>query len=84
MIDKKPNSPMNDEIEVRYEIIIKGQLDKHWSDWLGDLEISYDDQGNTLLSGSIVDQAALHGILGQIRDLGLTLISLTSQNVVEN
>lgn len=74
---------MNDKTKISYEINIKGHLDKHWSDWLGDLAVSYDDQGNTILSGRIVDQAALHGILAQIRDLGLTLISLTSQNIVE-
>ncbi len=63
-----------------YEIKIKGLLDQEWSEWLGDLQIAYDDAGNTLLSGSIADQAALHGILGQIRDLGLTLISIIPQN----
>ena len=72
-------SPMNDETEIKYEIKIKGHLDKYWSEWLGDLEFIYDCQGNTLLNGRIADQAALHGILAQIRDLGLTLISLTSQ-----
>lgn len=66
---------------ANYEIKIKGHLDQQWSEWLGDLKITYDDEGNTLLSGHIVDQAALHGVLGQIRDLGMTLISLSSQNI---
>jgi hypothetical protein len=81
--EKKTLSPMNENAEVKYTIKIKGRLDKHWSEWLGNLEISHDNQGNSLLSGNIVDQAALHGILEQIRDLGLTLISLTSQSIVE-
>ena len=84
MLDRKTVSPMNDDTSVKYEIKIKGHLDKHWSEWLGDLEIIYDNQGNTLLSGGIVDQAALHGILAQIRDLGLTLISLSPQNIIED
>jgi len=67
-----------------YEIKIKGHLDKQWSEWLGNLKIAYDDAGNTLLSGHIPDQAALHGILTQIRDLGMTLISLSTQNVEED
>ncbi len=60
-----------------YEITVKGHLDEHWAEWLGDLKFTQDDQGNTLLAGVIPDQAALHGILTQIRDLGLVLISLT-------
>ena len=61
----------------RYEIMVKGHLDEHWSDWLGGLSITRDAQGNSHLVGFVPDQAALHGILAQIRDLGLTLISLT-------
>lgn len=67
-----------------YEIKIKGYLDQQWSEWLGDLKIAYDNEGNTLLSGHVADQAALHGILAQIRDLGLTLISLSPQNIIED
>jgi hypothetical protein len=59
-----------------FEIKVGGHLDAHWSDRLGGLTIHHDSRGNTLLTGIITDQAALHGILVQIRDLGLTLISL--------
>ena len=59
-----------------YEIEVAGQLDTQWSEWLGGLAISHDGAGNTLLTGTIPDQSALHGILGQIRDLGLRLIAL--------
>jgi hypothetical protein len=62
--------------EGSYEIKVGGHLDEHWSEWLGDLAINHDDQGNTLLTGIIPDQAALHGILAQIRDLGIMLVSL--------
>jgi len=64
------------DIDERCEIRIKGHLDEHWSDYLGNLEILHDCQGNTKLCGIVKDQAALHGILAQIRDLGLSLISV--------
>ena len=57
-----------------YEIKVLGYLDQHWSDLLGNLAITHNDQGCTLLTGTDADQAALHGILSQFRDLGLTLI----------
>ena len=81
MAEKKSPTPvMNDnDALVLYEIKIKGYLDEHWSDWLGGLEICQDKHGNSLLTGIVPDQAALHGILNQIRDLGLTLISIKSK-----
>ncbi len=60
-----------------YKIKIKGHLDSHWSDWFEDLRVSYDRKDNTILTGTIPDQAALHGLLAKIRDLGLTLLSVT-------
>ena len=62
---------------VVYEIKVKGHLEEHWSDWLGGLSIGQDSEGNSVLCGPVPDQAALHGILAQIRDLGLILISIT-------
>lgn len=59
-----------------YEIKIKGQLDKHWSEWFDGLAMTYDNQGYTILSGSVADQAALHGLINKIRDLNLSLISV--------
>jgi hypothetical protein len=59
-----------------YEIRIKSHLSPSWSEWLGDLTINHQENGETLLTGKIVDQAALHGILNRIRDLGLALISV--------
>ena len=79
MMDKKSPASLPEDIGVHYEIRVKGQLEEYWSDWLGGLEISHDENGNSLLTGVIPDQAALHGILNQIRDLGLTLISVSPQ-----
>ena len=59
-----------------YRITIKGHLDHEWSDWFDGLEITIGDNGETILSGPLVDQAALHGVLIKIRDLGLPLLSL--------
>ena len=62
---------------ARYQIVIQGHLDSEWSDWFEGLTITQDDNGETSLSGPIVDQSALHGVLIKIRDLGLPLLSLT-------
>ena len=59
-----------------YRITIKGHLDSEWSDWFEGLTITHMDNGETVLTGPIVDQAALHGVLMKIRDLGLPLLSL--------
>jgi hypothetical protein len=59
-----------------YEIRLKGQLDRDWTDWFGGLAVTLDDSGDTLLSGPIVDQAALHGLLRKVRDLGMPLLSI--------
>jgi len=60
---------------TRYRIRIQGVLDQSWSDWFGGFTISYPDH-ETLLEGTVTDQAALHGILAKINDLGLALISV--------
>jgi hypothetical protein len=62
-----------------YQIKVEGHLDECWSEWLGGLEITRDGRGNTLLRGVIPDQAALHGVLTRMFDLGLTLVSLSPQ-----
>ena len=67
-----------------YEIKLKGQLEVHWADWLGGMTISHDRDGYTRLTGVIQDQAALHGILAQIRDLGLDLVSLSTKEKIGN
>jgi hypothetical protein len=59
-----------------YEIRLKGHLDDRWADWFEGLTIARVDNDDTLLTGPVVDQAALHGLLKKVRDLGMTLISV--------
>jgi hypothetical protein len=61
----------------KYQIVIKGHLDPDWVNWFGEMVLHYDEQDNTVLTGTIPDQPALHGILDRIRDLNLILISAT-------
>jgi hypothetical protein len=61
-----------------YQIKIKGHLDNHWSDWLDNLTISNEANGEAVLHGPLADQAALHGVLIKIRDLGLPLLAITT------
>jgi len=57
-----------------YQIRVKGHLDSTWSDWFDGLTITLQDKGETLLSGPVADQAALHGLLKKVRDMGLDLL----------
>ena len=60
---------------IVYQIRIKGHLGPGWTDWFGGLAITLEENGDTLLTGTVEDQAALHGLLRKVRDLGMTLIS---------
>ena len=62
-----------------YKIRVKGHLDRRWSDWFDGLEIINLQSGETILSGDIVDQAALHGVLAKVRDLNLALVAVSSE-----
>ena len=64
-----------------YRFRVRGHLNDRWSDWLGGLAIHLQEDGTTLLAGPVVDQAALHGVIIRIRDLGLPLLSV--RRVVE-
>jgi hypothetical protein len=66
------------EQPVVYQIRIKGQLGPQWTDWFEGLIITQEEDGNTLLTGPVIDQAALHGILKRVRDLGMPLLSVNS------
>ena len=67
----------NTEPTVRYEIVVEGVLDDHWSAWFNGLNVSGDpDVGITTIAGPLPDQAALHGLLAKIRDLGLPLLEM--------
>ena len=59
-----------------YQIRIKGHLGADWTDWFDGLTITLQDNGETLLTGSVVDQTALHGLLRKVRDLGMPLLSV--------
>jgi hypothetical protein len=60
-----------------YEIRLKGHLDDRWTAWFEGLTLTREDNGETLLTGPVVDQAALHGLLRKVRDLGIPLLSVT-------
>jgi hypothetical protein len=60
-----------------YEIHLRGQLDQRWASWFEGMTVSTDADGTTLIRGPVADQAALHGLLARLRDLGLPLLSVT-------
>jgi hypothetical protein len=63
-----------------YQIRIKGHLGPQWKDWFGGLTITLHENGDTLITGQLVDQAALHGLLKKVRDLGIPLVSVNRIN----
>jgi hypothetical protein len=70
------NSEMNPGQPMVYQIRIKGHLGREWTDWFGGLAITALDNGETLLTGSVVDQAALYGLLKKVRDVAMPLLSV--------
>src|SRR5436305_14921584 len=78
--DRVMSNEINSEIDpgqpTVYQIRIKGQLGRQWTDWFEGLTLTALDNGETLLTGSVVDQAALHGLLRKVRDLGMPLLSV--------
>jgi hypothetical protein len=61
----------------QYEVRLKGHLDPRWSAWFDGLILTEDSDGTTVIHGSVIDQAALHGLLQKVRDIGLPLVSVT-------
>lgn len=71
-------SPRDDRSEDgRYEIRLRGHLETRWAAWFDGMTLSHERDGSTVLSGPVVDQAALHGLLQKVRDIGLPLVSVT-------
>ena len=66
----------NSDQPVIYQIRIKGHLGHQWTDWFEGLTITLEEDGDTLLTGPVIDQAALHGLLKKVRDLGMPLVSV--------
>jgi hypothetical protein len=75
MSDKQTSDKKHDQYQ-RYEIRLKGHLDERWADWFEGLTITLEEGGDTLLTGPVIDQAALHGLLKKVRDLGMLLLSV--------
>jgi hypothetical protein len=70
------NSETDPGQPTAYQIRIKGHLGRQWTDWFGGLTMTLEENGDTLLTGPVADQAALHGLLKKVRDLGTPLISV--------
>jgi hypothetical protein len=68
----------------RVEIRVEGQIDEAWSEWFEGFSLTYTGQNETVMTGEVADQAALYGIIAKLRDLGLSLISVTSKDAGEN
>ena len=77
MSETRASTESHSEPEL-YEIRIKGHLDSRWANWFEGMTITLEEDGNTLLAGPVIDQAALHGLLRKVRDLGLPLLSVNS------
>jgi len=76
MSEKPTPIKANPEPEL-YEIRVRGHLDARWANWFEGLTITLEENGDTLLTGPVIDQAALHGLLKKVRDLGLPLVSVS-------
>ncbi len=76
-MSNKPNSKTESTQPLVYQIRLKGHLGGQWTDWFDGLTITLEEDGDTLLTGPVIDQAALHGLLKKVRDLGMPLASVS-------
>ena len=87
-MSNKHNPAYDADQSMVYQIRIKGHLSRQWADWFEGLTITLEEDGDTLLTGTVIDQAALHGWLKKVRDLGMPLLSVNSividKNVVKS
>jgi hypothetical protein len=75
--DETGGAPAGHDLIPQYEIRVEGHLGSRWTAWFDGLTLTAEDDGTTVIHGPVVDQAALHGVLQKLRDLGIPLISLT-------
>ncbi|HEY5784110.1 MAG TPA: hypothetical protein VIT65_04985 [Microlunatus sp.] len=72
-----PTPHRGHQVPIRYELRVLGHLDSHWSTWFTGLTLTQEADGTTSLCGVVTDQAELHGLIAKVRDLGVTLLSVT-------
>lgn len=84
MMDSEEPHEIDQSQPGNYEIRLNGQLDARWTEWFDGFSITHDENRNSVLTGPVIDQAALYGLLKKIRDLGLTLISINRISNMEN
>ena len=70
---------MQADDSTEYEIRVRGHLDPRWSSWFDGLSLTNESDGTTVISGPVVDQSALHGLLQKLRDVGMPLVSITQR-----
>ncbi len=75
-MDERRGSTDRRNEATRYEIRLQGRLDSSWADWLGGMSLTHASDGTTVVAGPVADQAALHGLLQKLRDMGVTLLSV--------
>ncbi len=79
-MDERSGSTDHRHEATSYEIRLKGRLDSGWADWLGGMSLTHTSDGTTVVAGPVADQAALHGLLQKLRDMGVTLISVNESD----
>lgn len=80
----KKSSQSNRKHPTRYQIRLQGHLDPQWTIWFDGLTVTLEEDGITLLTGTVIDQAALHGLLKKVRDLGMPLLSVNAIDSNDN
>ena len=80
-MDQRRGSTDRRHEATQYEIRLKGHLDSGWADWLGGMSLTHESDGTTVVVGLVADQAALHGLLQKLRDIGVTLISVNESEL---
>ena len=80
MISDKRNFKTDSDAPRVYQIRLEGHLGGQWTEWFDGLTITLEDNGDTILTGPVIDQAALHGLLKKVRDLGMPLLSVNRVN----